>query len=252
MIQVDFIYEQDCPNIKVARANLMRAFSRTKRSARWVEHDIDDVDLPERVQGYGSPTILIDGVDVAGERPGTSECCRVYSSGGAPSVEMISAALGSLSSATEEVADQISAPTPFSTAAGPPKRSWKSTASVLPGLGIALLPKVACPMCWPAYAGVLSALGLGFLMEDVWLLPISLVLLGGTLASLAWSASSRRGKGPFYVGGLASATVLLGKFSLHSMPLVYAGAGLLLVACIWNIWPRRKTRENCGACSPAH
>ena len=36
-------------------------------------------------------------------------------------------------------------------------RSWKRSLSVLPGVGISLLPKLSCPLCWPAYAGLLSS-----------------------------------------------------------------------------------------------
>jgi mercuric ion transport protein len=32
----------------------------------------------------------------------------------------------------------------------------------LPGVGVSLLPKLTCPACWPAYAGLLSSVGLGF------------------------------------------------------------------------------------------
>ena len=32
----------------------------------------------------------------------------------------------------------------------------------VPGLGVALAPKLACPMCWPFYSGILSTVGLGY------------------------------------------------------------------------------------------
>ena len=35
----------------------------------------------------------------------------------------------------------------------------KKTLIALPGVGISLLPKLMCPACWPAYAGIVSALG---------------------------------------------------------------------------------------------
>lgn len=34
---------------------------------------------------------------------------------------------------------------------------WPSMLSVLPGVGVALLPIGTCPACWPAYAGLLGA-----------------------------------------------------------------------------------------------
>jgi hypothetical protein len=42
---------------------------------------------------------------------------------------------------------------------------WKRSVAMLPGIGVSLLPKLICPMCWPAYAGIVSALGLGFLIS---------------------------------------------------------------------------------------
>src|SRR5690606_17166541 len=83
--------------VAVARANLMRAFARAGMIASWSEHRIGDPSAPSHVRGYGSPTILVDGRDVAGLEPMAEACCRIYSgpngSSGAPSVEQISEAL---------------------------------------------------------------------------------------------------------------------------------------------------------------
>jgi hypothetical protein len=46
------------------------------------------------------------------------------------------------------------------------ERTWKQNLLAVPGIGLSLLPKIACPACWPAYAGLLSSLGLGFLGGD--------------------------------------------------------------------------------------
>lgn len=32
----------------------------------------------------------------------------------------------------------------------------KQTLAALPGIGVSLLPKLMCPACWPAYAGLWS------------------------------------------------------------------------------------------------
>jgi len=238
---VDFVYDKDCPNVKAARASLMRAFSRAGISASWKEHQIGSADAPTRVRGYGSPTILVEGVDVGGLTAGAESCCRVYESGGAPSVEVIAEALRRADRA--DVASGQQPPTQ-------PRSRWKSTAAVLPGIGIALMPKVVCPLCWPAYAGILSAAGLTFLMEDRWLLPISAVFLLAALAALAWRARSRRGYGPLGVGAASAAGVLVGKFALQSTITVYVNIAALVVACIWNAWPRRTVEPSCSACRP--
>lgn len=31
--------------------------------------------------------------------------------------------------------------------------------ATIPGVGVALLPKLVCPLCWPAYAAIASTLG---------------------------------------------------------------------------------------------
>ena len=46
MAIVDFVYDKDCPNVKVARANLIRAFSRAGMCARWNEHQIGSAEAP--------------------------------------------------------------------------------------------------------------------------------------------------------------------------------------------------------------
>ncbi len=94
---VDLVYDADCPHISLARANLASALAECGFEPRWQEHVIGDPDAPPRVRGFGSPTILVDGVDVAGSEPGAEACCRIYNTErgttGAPSVELIARAL---------------------------------------------------------------------------------------------------------------------------------------------------------------
>ena len=126
---------------------------------------------------------------------------------------------------------------------------WRSSAAVLPGIAVALLPKLACPACWPAYAGLLSALGLSFLMQSTWLLPLTAGFLALAVGGLAFRAKKRRGYGPFAVGVVALPIVLLGKFGLESDAALYAGIGLLVAASLWNSWPSRRRAEGCPDCA---
>lgn len=246
MIQVDFIYDDDCPNVAAARANLMRAFSLTGVGARWEEHRIGSEQAPERVRGYGSPSILVNGGDVAGVSAGAEVCCRIYDRSGVPEVELIAQALERAQS-SDVVAPVASTPP----AVGATHGRWRSTAGVLPGIGAALLPKVICPLCWPAYAGVLGATGLTFLMEDRWLLPISVLFLVGALIALGWKARARRGYGPLTLGALSSLGIVLGKFTLDSTTAVNIAVAALVLACVWNVWPRKKQEPSCSACCVA-
>ncbi|HJZ97316.1 MAG TPA: hypothetical protein VKE70_12480, partial [Candidatus Solibacter sp.] len=61
------------------------------------------------------------------------------------------------------------------------------------------LPKLMCPMCWPAYAGVVSALGLGFLISTKYLLPLTVAFLGITAAARGFRTSRRHGYGPLWL-----------------------------------------------------
>jgi len=120
----------------------------------------------------------------------------------------------------------------------------------VPGIGVAMLPKLLCPLCWPLYAGVVSSVGLGFLIGTTYLLPITSAFLVVTLAVLGFGAKKRRGYRPLLLGAVASAAVLIGKFYLDSNPLVYGGVGLLAFASVWNAWPRRTNAVVCSSCTP--
>jgi len=125
---------------------------------------------------------------------------------------------------------------------------WKLSLAMLPGIGAAFLPKVACPACWPAYAGVLSSVGLGFLLDTTYLLPLTAVFLAIAVGALAYRAKRRRGYLPFLVGVAAAVVVLVGKFTFESDPAMYAGLAILVAASVWNGWPRRRSVPTCSSC----
>ena len=97
MPNVDLVYDVECPNVATTRANLIRGFALAGLPPAWREHRIGDPAAPARVRGYGSPTILVDGQDVAGVLPTAEACCRLYTDEngrcGAPPVELIARAL---------------------------------------------------------------------------------------------------------------------------------------------------------------
>jgi len=118
-------------------------------------------------------------------------------------------------------------------------RTWKQSLLAVPGLGISLMPKLACPLCWPAYAGLLSSLGLGFLISTKYLLPLTAAFLAIAVGTLAFKAKDRNGYSPFALGMLAAAGVLVGKFYWDSNLTICVAIALLVVASIWNAWPRQ-------------
>jgi hypothetical protein len=126
--------------------------------------------------------------------------------------------------------------------------TWKETALAVPGVGVSMLPKVICPVCSPAYASVLSSLGLGFLVSTTYLLPVTVAFLAVAVGALAFRASSRRGLRPFWIGMIAASSVVAGKVWLDSATMTDTGVGLLVLASVWNVMPRR---ANICSCLPA-
>lgn len=229
MMRIELIYERSCPNVQAARTRLLDAFQREHIQPRWREWEVSRPETPAHLRGYGSPTILVNGVDVGeGGEKADGDSCRLYatSSGhdAAPSVEHIANSMRG--------------------AAGQGGRAGGLGLATLPSVGIALLPKLTCPVCWPAYTAVLGAMGVNFVNYTPVLLPVLIALLAIALIALAYRAPFRRGYGPFWVGLLASLVILLGKFHWGSEPAVYAGSFALLGASAWNVWPVRTRHYN--------
>ncbi len=127
-------------------------------------------------------------------------------------------------------------------------RSVLRAAAAVPAMVVSAAPVAVCPACWPAYAGALSALGLGGALQGRGLVALVALALAVALAALLWKARTRRGYGPAALGAIAAAAILLGKFALASGPLTWTGAALLAAASAWNAWPPRASARHGGAC----
>lgn len=125
-----------------------------------------------------------------------------------------------------------------------PLTSLLGLLAALPGIGAALLPAVTCPACWPAYAGLLSSLGLGFIDYTPWLMPTTVAFLAIALSALAWQGHKRTSYGPLMLGLVGSAMLIIGKFHFESDIALYIGVVVLIGASGWNAWPRKAWRTN--------
>ncbi len=236
MTTVELLYFPNCPNIADAREQVRRALTTVGIAPVWDEFDMTADDAPAHARGYGSPTVLVDGRDVTGAAPGGGPSCRIYTGTevrGVPPLDAIIAALqGSTVAArsTQRIAPNL---------------------AVVPGALLSLLPVLACPACWPAYAGVLGSLGIPFLMRAAWLLPITAAALLIALAGLGHRARERRGFGPLALGVVATGAILVGRFALGITAAAYVGTMSLVGASIWNTWPRASVAapDACG-CAP--
>ncbi len=114
----------------------------------------------------------------------------------------------------------------------------------LPASALAALP--LCPACYPAYAGILSALGLSVLADTTVQTVLTVLLLAVALGGLLYKAKLRRGYGPFALGVVASTVLAFSKFVMGNDPITYAGVGVLALAGLWNVWPRVETACEIG------
>jgi mercuric ion transport protein len=233
MTTVELIYDSDCPNVPKARENLLRALGKGGITLQWREWERADASAPAYVQAYGSPTILVNGRDVAGVSGADAACCRIYTNEhgakqGVPPVSLIVSALGRHP--------------------GTSLGMGKNAMSLLPAVGTALMPKLVCPICWPAYTAILSAMGIGFINYTPVLMPLTAAFLLVVLVMLAWRAKARRGYAPLILGVLATAMLLIGKFQFDSDAAAYSGIALLVGTSLWNAWPRRISSVPCPAC----
>ena len=85
--QVDLVFDADCPHADEARELLRRAMLAAGLPPTWREWTRDSVDTPPSFRGLGSPTILVDGIDVStDDAPATGDTlansCRIYQDNG--------------------------------------------------------------------------------------------------------------------------------------------------------------------------
>lgn len=125
----------------------------------------------------------------------------------------------------------------------------RRTIAMLPAIGMALLPKLTCPACWAAYAGLLSSMGVGFINYTPYLFPLTALFLVIAVASLGYKAKRRRGYLPFVLGIISTVIIIVGKFIFESDVALYVGIAILMGASLWNSLPK-KVSENgsCPAC----
>lgn len=99
-LRIDLVFDSECPHLSHARAVLRDALTATGIKAEWHEWDREHAATPEEFRRFGSPTILVNGADVAdaeANHHAGARCCRVYPSAGrllgAPPVPSIVKAL---------------------------------------------------------------------------------------------------------------------------------------------------------------
>lgn len=193
---------------------------------------------PDYAKQYGSPTVLVNGRDIANNKPTQDNHCRIYH--GEDQQILKVPPVSSIVDAFKRTNNQ-------SNGNGNKRFTWQNVIAILPSVFVALLPKLTCPLCWPLYAGILSSFGIAFVNYTPYLLPLTIVFLLISLFTFGYKAKRRRGYYPLFLGVIASLIILIGKFAFDHDWALYVGVFLLVIASIWNGWPV-KNGKSCNNC----
>jgi len=97
-----------------------------------------------------------------------------------------------------------------------------------------------CCLGVSAFVSVVSALGLGFVLNDAVLLPVFLLFLALSLWGLAAGWRRHRNPAALALGVTAGALLFVFAFVRQSTPWAYVGVAGLITASVWNVWLARR------------
>ena len=100
----------------------------------------------------------------------------------------------------------------------------------------------ACCLGVTGALSVLTAIGAGFLINDAFLIPLYLGLLGLSAWLLYSSARSHDNLTPFWAGLGGAIVAFAGLWILPA--LVYAGLAVLIAGSVWDFWNMRAARAS--------
>ena len=99
----------------------------------------------------------------------------------------------------------------------------------------------ACCLGFAPFLAGLSAIGAGFLINDLVLIPLFVVFLGITLWGL-WTSRKRHGQpGPFFLG--TAAAIIAFAALWFFVPLAYLGLATLIATSVWDIVLLRQRQQ---------
>ena len=121
--------------------------------------------------------------------------------------------------------------------------SWKGHLDKL-GVGGSFVA-AACCLGLSAVVSIMGALGLGFLINDVVLLPLLLVFLALTLTGLWFGYRVHRQPWALLVAGTSTVVLFVFIFVYMVVPIAYTAVGGLVAASVLNIVLLRRCAPGC-------
>ena len=109
-----------------------------------------------------------------------------------------------------------------------------------------------CCIGTPGLLAFLSAIGVGFLINDAILLPLLVLFLAASILGLYYSYKGHANRWPLILGGLSSIFILFFVYGWFLSPMVYLGLIGLIGASVWNIFLRRRIKASCVPPPPCH
>jgi mercuric ion transport protein len=104
-----------------------------------------------------------------------------------------------------------------------------------------------CPICIPAIGSFLSAIGMGFLVNESVLKPIVIVFILISSFGFYWSyKKEHKNVYPVVFGIFFGVGIYLSRYVFINFYMMYASIAGLLGISIWNL--KLKKTANCGAC----
>ena len=75
---IELLYFPECPHVEPTRSTIDDVLRDAHMPRRWAEWNVNDPLTPSDRQGYASPTVLVEGMDVVAAEPAGASACRVY------------------------------------------------------------------------------------------------------------------------------------------------------------------------------
>lgn len=121
----------------------------------------------------------------------------------------------------------------------PSSEFWKRNLDKI-GIGGSIFAALCC-LGFPALLSIVSAIGLGFIVNDAILIPLLLVFLATALFGLYLGTRHHREPWALMLGGLSALLVVL-VFTgvVPNIALAYVGMAGLVVAGVLNVWFRAR------------